>query len=112
MGIFSKDYHNFGMEHFDGGDDRWDFNHDGKFSIFEESARRTYDRMMYENIFEDKTDNLDEDYYSDFGDDESEDDESDDDFEIDNFDNFGDDDVDSFDDIFWISLISFHFGKQ
>ena len=100
MGIFSKDYHNFGMEHFDGGDDRWDFNHDGKFSIFEESARRTYDRMMYENIFEDKTDNLDEDYYSDFGDDESEDDESDDDFEIDNFDNFGDDDVDSSDDIF------------
>ena len=52
MGIFSIYYHNFGMEHFDGGDD------------------------------------------------ESEDDESDDDFEIDNFDNFGDDDVDSSDDIF------------
>ena len=37
-----------GMERYDGGEKRWDFDHDGEMSIFEENCRRVHDDMMYE----------------------------------------------------------------
>ena len=69
-------YHHLGMENFDGGNDRWDFNHDGEMSIFEENSRRAYDQVMFDSIFgdEDKRssddwDDEDDDFGDDFGDD-------------------------------------------
>ena len=50
------DYHLLGMEHFDGGAERWDFNHDGEMSIFEENSRRSFDMVMFENIFGEEND--------------------------------------------------------
>ena len=41
-----------GMERYDGGADRWDFDHDGEMSIFEENCRRVHDDMMYEMMTE------------------------------------------------------------
>ena len=67
-----NNYHHLGMENFDGGSDRWDFNHDGEMSIFEENSRRAYDQVMFDNIFgeEEKrsSDDWDDDE-DDFGDD-------------------------------------------
>ncbi len=75
MAYTFDDYHHLGMENFDGGNDRWDFNHDGEMSIFEENSRRAYDQVMFDSIFgEDDTrssddwDN-DDDLGDDFGDD-------------------------------------------
>ena len=51
MSYTFDNYHHLGMENFDGGDDRWDFNHDGEMSIFEENSRRAYDQVMFDNIF-------------------------------------------------------------
>lgn len=78
MAYTFDNYHHLGMENFDGGNDRWDFNHDGEMSIFEENSRRAYDQVMFDNIFgEDEkrsTDDWDEedddeDFDDDFGDD-------------------------------------------
>ena len=78
MAYTFDNYHHFGMENFDGGNDRWDFDHDGEMSIFEENSRRAYDQVMFDNIFgEDEkrsTDDWDEedddeDFDDDFGDD-------------------------------------------
>ena len=48
MGISFDEFHHFGMEKYDGGAERWDFDHDGEMSIFEENCRRVHDDMMYE----------------------------------------------------------------
>ncbi len=76
MAFTFDNYHHLGMENFDGGNDRWDFNHDGEMSIFEENSRRAYDQVMFDNIFgdEDKRssddwDDEDDDFGDDFGDD-------------------------------------------
>ena len=78
MAYTFDNYHHLGMENFDGGNDCWDFNHDGEMSIFEENSRRAYDQVMFDNIFgEDEkrsTDDWDdedddEDFDDDFGDD-------------------------------------------
>ena len=78
MAYTFDNYHHLGRENFDGGNDRWDFNHDGEMSIFEENSRRAYDQVMFDNIFgEDEkrsTDDWDEedddeDFDDDFGDD-------------------------------------------
>lgn len=71
-----KNYHHLGMENFDGGSDRWDFDHDGEMSIFEENSRRAYDQVMFDNIFgedekhsSDDWDDDEDDFEDDFGDD-------------------------------------------
>ncbi len=70
-----ENYHHLGMENYDGGNDRWDFNHDGEMSIFEENSRRAYDQVMFDRIFgeEEKPSSDDwddeEDDFDDFGDD-------------------------------------------
>jgi hypothetical protein len=75
MAYTFDDYHHLGMENFDGGNDRWDFNHDGEMSIFEENSRRAYDQVMFDSIFgEDDTRSSDDwddddDFGDDFGDD-------------------------------------------
>ena len=78
MGISFNEFHHMGMERYDGGEERWDFDHDGEMSIFEENSRRAYDQVMFDNIFgEDEkrsTDDWDEedddeDFDDDFGDD-------------------------------------------
>ena len=77
MGISFDEYHFCGMEKYDGGADRWDFDHDGEMSIFEENCRRVHDDMMMEMIddvkpkrhFWDDDDDLDEDFDEDFNDD-------------------------------------------
>lgn len=52
MSIDFNDYHHpFGMENYDGGNERWDFNHDGEMSIFEENSRRAYDQVMFNNQY-------------------------------------------------------------
>ena len=61
-------YHHLGMENIDGGDDRWDFNHDGEMSIFEESSRRAYDQVMFDNIFGDNDKHSSDDDDDDFDD--------------------------------------------
>lgn len=49
-----NDYHHpLGMENFDGGNDRWDFNHDGQLSLFEENSRYSYDQVLKNNMFGD-----------------------------------------------------------
>ena len=48
MGISFDEFHHFGMEKYDGGAERWDFDHDGEMSIFEENCRRVHDDMIYE----------------------------------------------------------------
>ena len=48
MGISFNEFHHMGMERYDGGEERWDFDHDGEMSIFEENCRRVHDDMMYE----------------------------------------------------------------
>ncbi len=70
MAYTFDDYHHLGMENFDGGNDRWDFNHDGEMSIFEENSRRAYDQVMFDSIFgEDDTRSSDDwDDDDDFGD--------------------------------------------
>ena len=52
MGISFNEFHHMGMERNDGGEERWDFDHDGEMSIFEENCRRVHDDMMYEMITE------------------------------------------------------------
>jgi hypothetical protein len=52
MGISFNEFHHMGMERYDGGADRWDFDHDGEMSIFEENCRRVHDNMMYEMMTE------------------------------------------------------------
>ena len=73
MAYTFDNYHHLGMENFDGGNDRWDFNHDGEMSIFEENSRRAYDQVMFDSIFgeEEKhsSDDWDEDDFDDCGDD-------------------------------------------
>lgn len=79
MAYTFDNYHHLGMENFDGGNDRWDFNHDGEMSIFEENSRRAYDQVMFDSIFGeeekhssddwDDEDGFDEDFGDDFGDD-------------------------------------------
>ncbi len=70
MAYTFDNYHHLGMENFDGGNDRWDFNHDGEMSIFEENSRRAYDQVMFDSIFgEDDTRSSDDwDDDDDFGD--------------------------------------------
>lgn len=51
MAYTFDNYNHLGMENFDGGNDRWDFNHDGEMSIFEENSRRAYDQVMFDSIF-------------------------------------------------------------
>ena len=79
MAYTFDNYHHLGMENFDGGNDRWDFNHDGEMSIFEENSRRAYDQVMFDSIFGeeekhssddwDDEDGFNEDFGDDFGDD-------------------------------------------
>lgn len=79
MAYTFDNYHHLGMENFDGGNDRWDFNHDGEMSVFEENSRRAYDQVMFDSIFGeeekhssddwDDEDGFDEDFGDDFGDD-------------------------------------------
>ena len=52
MGISFDEFHYMGMGKFDGGEERWDFNHDGEMSIFEENCRRVHDDIIYEMITE------------------------------------------------------------
>ena len=80
MGISFNEFHHMGMERYDGGADRWDFDHDGEMSIFEENCRRVHDDMMYDMITEEADsksrhfgDDLDDDFDDDFGDDFGED---------------------------------------
>ncbi len=51
MAYTFDNYNHLGMENFDGENDRWDFNHDGEMSIFEENSRRAYDQVMFDSIF-------------------------------------------------------------
>lgn len=54
MSMNPNDYHHpFGMENHDGGNDRWDFNHDGNMSLFEENSRFSYDQVLKQNMFGD-----------------------------------------------------------
>ena len=80
MAYTFDNYHHLGMENFDGGNDRWDFNHDGEMSIFEENSRRAYDQVMFDSVFgeeekhssddwDDEEDDFDDDFGDDFGDD-------------------------------------------
>ncbi len=75
MAYTFNNYHHLGMENFDGGNDRWDFNHDGEMSIFEENSRRAYDQVMFDSIFSEEEKHSsgdwddDEDDFDDFGDD-------------------------------------------
>ncbi len=75
MAYTFNNYHHLGMENFDGGNDRWDFNHDGEMSIFEENSRRAYDQVMFDSIFGEEEKHSsgdwddDEDDFDDFGDD-------------------------------------------
>ncbi len=77
MAYTFDNYHHLGMENFDGGNDRWDFNHDGEMSIFEENSRRAYDQVMFDSIFgeeekrssddwDDDEDDFDDDFEDDF----------------------------------------------
>ncbi|MEE3481665.1 MAG: hypothetical protein VZQ80_06725 [Lachnospiraceae bacterium] len=93
------DYHYMGMEHFDGGDDRWDFDHDGKLDLFERNSRMAYDDMILGDMEDDDTDSFDDDEDEDDFDDIDEDEDEDEDpdgFDEDEFsdddDGFGDDD--------------------
>ena len=55
MNYDPNDYHHpFGMEKYDGGNDRWDFNKDGNMSLFEENARYSYDQVLKQNMFGDE----------------------------------------------------------
>lgn len=101
MSISFDEYRHFGMEKYDGGNEAWDFNNDGKLDLFEENCRRTYDEMMYETQFTYQNEpEFDEDFDRDgFGDedfdhDNFEDEDFDrDDFEDEDFDcdDFGED---------------------
>ncbi|WP_022755886.1 hypothetical protein [Butyrivibrio fibrisolvens] len=51
MAYTFDNYHHLGMENHDGGNERWDFNHDGEMSIFEENSRRAYDQVMFNNQY-------------------------------------------------------------
>lgn len=79
MGLFNDDpYHMHGL---DGGDDAWDFNHDGKEDLFEFNARMTYDEELYRQLTgeDDRKISDDEDDEDDLWDDEDSDDEDDED---------------------------------
>ena len=56
MEIPYERYEHLGMENFDGGNENWDFDHDGKFSLFEENSRHAYDQVLFENAFRDEED--------------------------------------------------------
>lgn len=56
MSIEFNDYHHpFGMENYDGGNDRWDSNKDGHMSLFEENSRFSYDQVLKQNMFGDES---------------------------------------------------------
>lgn len=75
------DYHYMGMEHFDGGDERWDFNHDGKLDLLERNNRMVYDDILLDEMNGENEDSFDddedEDDFDDIDEDEDEDEESD-----------------------------------
>ena len=77
MGISFNEFHHMGMERYDGGEERWDFDHDGEMSIFEENCRRVHDDMMYEMRTEGTESK------SRYWDDDKDEDDFDDDFEDD-----------------------------
>ena len=87
------DYHYMGMEHFDGGDERWDFDNDGKLDLLERNARMSYDNMILDEMEDEESDSFDEDEneddLDDLDEDEDEDENSDD---FDEGDEFSDDD--------------------
>ncbi len=86
-----ENYHHLGMEHFDGGQDRWDFDHDGKMSIFEESARRSFDQIMFENIFGEEENRSSDDWDEEDSDDWDDNDGDAGDWGDDSGDDFGED---------------------
>lgn len=95
------EYHYMGMEDLDGGDERWDFNHDGKLDLLERNNRMVYDDILLDEMNGGNEDSFDDDEdEDDFDDldldeDEEEDEDSDDFDEDDEFsddDGFGDDD--------------------
>ncbi len=88
MGISFDEFHHFGMEKYDGGAERWDFDHDGEMSIFEENCRRVHDDMMMEMRNESVGDHK---YFWDDDDDDVFKDGLDDDLDDDLGDDFGDD---------------------
>lgn len=91
------DYHYMGMEHFDGGDECWDFDHDGKLDLLERNARMAYDNIILDEMEDEDTDFFDDDEEADDFDDLDEDEDEDlDGFDEDEFsdddDGFGDED--------------------
>lgn len=88
------DYHYMGMEDLDGGNERWDFNHDGKLDLLERNNRMVYDDMLLDEMEGEDTDDDDLEDLDDLDEDEDEDsDDFDDDDEFsDDDDGFGDDD--------------------
>lgn len=46
-------YRHGGMEKLDGGGERWVYNKDGKYSIFEENSRRAYDEELRRSMYGD-----------------------------------------------------------
>ncbi|WP_022759092.1 hypothetical protein [Butyrivibrio fibrisolvens] len=69
MAYSFDNYHHLGMENYDGGNDHWDFNHDGKMSLFEENSRRSFDQVMFDTNFGENSSSNDwshEDFGSDF----------------------------------------------
>jgi hypothetical protein len=69
MAYTFDNYHHLGMDNFDGGIDRWDFNHDGEMSIFEENSRRAYDQVMFDSIFGEEEKHSSDDWDDDLDDD-------------------------------------------
>ncbi len=75
MAYTFDNYHHLGMENYDGGNEHWDFNHDGEMSIFEENSRRAYDQVMFDSLYgeEEKRSQIDwdddDEDIDDFGDD-------------------------------------------
>ena len=65
-------YEHLGMENYDGGSETWDFDHDGKFSLFEENSRHAYDQVLYERAFSDENTPDESDWDSEFEDDDNE----------------------------------------
>ena len=66
MSIPYERYEHLGMENYDGGNEAWDFDHDGKFSLFEENSRHAYDQVLFENAFSsDERTSEDDDWDSD-----------------------------------------------
>ena len=42
MSLPYEKYEHLGMENYDGGNEAWDFDHDGKFTLFEENSRHAW----------------------------------------------------------------------